>query len=229
MSKFKRITVLNTIINTGLVPIFYHSDVDTAKKIINACLDGGVRCVEFTNRGDRAHIVFQALAEGFKDEKRLILGAGSVLDAGTAALYIQLGADFIVGPAFNAEVARLCNRRKISYSPGCGTVSEISLAEEYGVEIVKIFPGSQVGGPSFVKAVRGPMPWTHLMPTGGVTPTEENIKAWFEAGVVAVGMGSKLIRKDLVASGDFDSIRDLAKQTLAWIQAFRTNGLINKS
>jgi 2-dehydro-3-deoxyphosphogluconate aldolase/(4S)-4-hydroxy-2-oxoglutarate aldolase len=184
-------------------------------------LEGGVRCVEFTNRGDQAHIVFGELVGRFKDDPRAILGAGSVLDPGTASLYIQLGANFIVGPALNSEVARVCNRRKVAYSPGCGSVSEISAAEELGVEIVKIFPGSQVGGPGFVKAVRGPMPWTYLMPTGGVEPTEENMRAWFEAGVAAVGMGSKLVRKDLVAAGDFETIKQKAAQTLSWIQNIR--------
>lgn len=221
MAKYNRLHVLNTIIETGLVPVFYNPDIETAVKIVEACLDAGVRCVEFTNRGDRAHLVFEKLMEHFADDDRLILGAGSIIDPATAAIYIQLGANFIVGPVFNPEVARICNRRKIAYSPGCASPSEISTAEEYGVEIVKIFPGSQVGGPSFVKAVRGPMPWTYMMPTGGVAPEEENIKAWFEAGVVAVGMGSKLIRKDLVAQGDFDTIRQLAEQTLTWIRQYK--------
>jgi len=221
MARFSRLQVLNQMVDTGLVPVFYHADVDVATRIVEALLDGGVRCVEFTNRGDQAHLVFGELVGRFKDDRLAILGAGSVLDPGTASLYIQLGANFIVGPALNVEVARICNRRKVAYSPGCGSVSEISAAEELGVEIVKIFPGSQVGGPGFVKAVRGPMPWTYLMPTGGVEPSEENMRAWFEAGVAAVGMGSKLVRKDLVAEGDFETIREKAAQTLAWIQAIR--------
>ncbi len=221
MAKYSRLRVLNTMIETGLVPVFYHGDVEIATKIVEALLAGGVRCFEFTNRGDQAHLVFGELVRRFKDNDQVILGAGSVIDPGTAALYIQLGANFIVGPVLNPEVARLCNRRKVAYSPGCGSVSEVSAAEEMGVEIVKVFPGSQVGGPGFVKSVRGPMPWTYIMPTGGVSPTEENMRAWFEAGVACVGMGSKLVRKDLVAAGDFNAITEAAARTLAWIRQIR--------
>lgn len=221
MAKYSRLCVLNTMIETGLVPVFYHGDVEVATKIVQALVEAGVRCFEFTNRGDQAHLVFGELVRRFAQDERVILGAGSVIDPGTAALYIQLGANFIVGPVLNPEVARLCNRRKVAYSPGCGSVSEISAAEELGVEICKVFPGSQVGGPGFVKAVRGPMPWTYIMPTGGVSPTEENMRAWFEAGVACVGMGSKLVSKDLVAAGDFEAITEAARQTLAWIQEIR--------
>lgn len=221
MAKFSRLRVLNTMLETGLVPVFYHNEVEIATQIVQALLDGGVRCIEFTNRGDQAHLVFGELVRRFQEDARAILGAGSVLDPGTAALYLQLGANFIVGPALNSEIASLCNRRKVAYSPGCGSVSEISQAESLGVEIVKVFPGTQVGGPGFVKAVRGPMPWTYIMPTGGVEPTQENMRSWFEAGVACVGMGSKLVRKDLVAAGDFSTIQATTAQTLAWIQEIR--------
>lgn len=221
MAKISRLRVLTEMIGTGLVPLFYHSDVEVAARIVEACLEGGVRCIEFTNRGDRANLVFQALIERFEDDDRLILGVGSVMDAPTAALYIQLGANFVVSPVLNPEMARICNRRKIPFSPGCATTSEISAAEELGVEIVKIFPGTQVGGPAFVKAVRAPMPWTSIMPTGGVSPTEENLRAWFEAGAACVGMGSKLIRKDLVEAGNFDEITRMTAQALARIRGIR--------
>jgi 2-dehydro-3-deoxyphosphogluconate aldolase / (4S)-4-hydroxy-2-oxoglutarate aldolase len=221
MARFSRLQTLTTMIETGLVPVFYHGDVDVATRIVEACLEGGARCIEFTNRGDSAHLVFGELMRRFQEDGRAILGVGSVIDPGTAAIYIQLGANFVVGPVLNPEVARLCNRRKIAYSPGCGSVSEISQAEELGVEICKVFPGTQVGGPGFVKAVRGPMPWTRIMPTGGVEPTEENLRAWFEAGVACVGMGSKLITKELVAAGDFEAITVKLRQTLAWIQEIR--------
>ncbi|MGD2159472.1 MAG: bifunctional 4-hydroxy-2-oxoglutarate aldolase/2-dehydro-3-deoxy-phosphogluconate aldolase [Anaerolineales bacterium] len=221
MAKYSRLRVLNTMIETGLVPVFYNADMEVATKIVGTLLEAGVRCVEFTNRGDRAYLVFGELARRFQDNDQLILGIGSVIDPISAGQYVQLGANFVVGPVLNPEVARICNRRKVAYSPGCGSASEISAAEELGVEIVKIFPGTQVGGPAFVKAIRGPMPWTYIMPTGGVAPTEENMRAWFEAGVACVGMGSKLVRKDLVAAGDFDTIRDTAAQTLAWIQEIR--------
>jgi len=151
----------------------------------------------------------------------VILGVGSVIDPGTAALYISSGANFVVGPILNAEVAKVCNRRKVPYSPGCGTASEISAAEELGCEIIKIFPGSSVGGPAFVKSVLGPCPWTSIMPTGGVAATKESIEGWFKAGVICVGMGSRLITKDLVATGDFEGITANTKKVLAWIKEAR--------
>ena len=178
--------------------------------------------VEFTNRGDFAFQVFAGLAQHVAEaEPDVVLGVGSVIDAPTAALYISAGANFVVGPVLNPEVARLCNRRKVAYMPGCGSASEISQAEELGVEIVKVFPGRSVGGPGFVRSVLAPCPWTRIMPTGGVDATEENIRAWFEAGVACVGMGSRLITKDLVAAGDFEGISRKAAQVLAWIRDVR--------
>ena len=222
MARYDRLQVLNTMIELGLVPVFYNPDVEIAKRIVAACRAGGARVVEFTNRGDFAFQVYTALAQHVAEaEPDVILGVGSVIDAPTAALYISAGANFVVGPVLNPEVARLCNRRKVAYSPGCGSVSEISEAEELGVEIVKVFPGMQVGGPAFVRAVRGPMPWTRIMPTGGVDATEESIRAWFEAGVACVGIGSKLITKGLVAAGDFDAISNKVAQVLAWISLVR--------
>jgi 2-dehydro-3-deoxyphosphogluconate aldolase / (4S)-4-hydroxy-2-oxoglutarate aldolase len=221
MAKYSRLNVLNTMVETGLVPVFYHADVEVAANIVRALAEAGVRCFEFTNRGDQAHLVFQELIRRFSSDRGVILGAGTILDPGTAALYIQLGANFIVGPVLNPEVAKICNRRKVAYSPGCGSLSEVSAAEELGVEICKVFPGKEVGGPGFVEAVRGPMPWTYIMPTGGVDPTEESISAWFKARVACVGMGSKLVRKDLVEAGDYAEMARLAGLTLAWIQAAR--------
>jgi 2-dehydro-3-deoxyphosphogluconate aldolase/(4S)-4-hydroxy-2-oxoglutarate aldolase len=219
MARFDRLTVLNSILEVGLVPVFYNGDIEVAKQIVAACAKGGARVVEFTNRGDFAPQVFLELAQyTARAEPDVILGVGSVVDAPTAALYIAYGANFVVGPVLNPEVARLCNRRKIAYSPGCGSATEIAQAEELGVEIVKVFPGSAVGGPGFAKAVLGPSPWTRIMPTGGVDATRESIEAWFAAGVACVGMGSKLIRKDLVAAGDFDAIARKVSQVLAWIR-----------
>jgi len=222
MARFSRLKVLNTIVDTGLVPVFYNADVKVAKKVVKACADGGAKVVEFTNRGDFAPEVFKQLSQYVSQEApEIILGVSSVIDAPTAAMYIAYGANFVVGPVLNEEVARLCNRRKIAYSPGCGSASEISYAEELGVEIVKIFPGSSVGGPDFVKAVLGPCPWTRIMPTGGVDATEESIKGWFKAGVACVGMGSKLIRKDLVAAGNWAAITTKVRQVLDWIKEAR--------
>jgi 2-dehydro-3-deoxyphosphogluconate aldolase / (4S)-4-hydroxy-2-oxoglutarate aldolase len=222
MARFTRLDVLNTMVNTGLVPVFYHGDVETAKKIVQACAAGGTRCVEFTNRGDFAPFVFKELAEQIaKENPEVILGVGSVIDAPTGALYIASGANFVVGPLLNPEVARLCNRRKIAYSPGCGTVSEISQAEELGVEIVKIFPGGLVGGPEFVKSVLAPMPWTRIMPTGGVETTKESVFAWIKAGVAALGIGSNLISKERIGMRKWDDMTQAAAQLLAWIREAR--------
>jgi 2-dehydro-3-deoxyphosphogluconate aldolase/(4S)-4-hydroxy-2-oxoglutarate aldolase len=221
MAKYSRLRVLTTMIETGCVPLFYHGDPDVAEKVIRACLEGGVRCVEFTNRGDGAHLVFAELMRRFREDQQLILGAGTIMDAPTAALYIQLGANFIVGPTLNPEVARLCNRRKVPYTPGCGTASEISNAEELGVEICKIFPAGELGGPAFVQAVRGPMPWVRLMPTGGVSPEKENIAAWIHAGVTCIGLGSRFISNKVIEKGDFPSITETVRQVLAWIQEAR--------
>ncbi len=222
MARYSRLDVLTTMIEMGLVPVFYHPDLEVAKRIVAACRSGGARVVEFTNRGDFAVEVFAALARYAADaEPEVILGVGSIIDAPTAALYIAAGANFVVGPVLNPEVARLCNRRKIAYMPGCGSASEISQAEELGVEIVKVFPGGTVGGPAFVKAILGPCPWTRIMPTGGVDASEESIRAWFEAGVACVGIGSRLITKALVAAGDFETIAAKVAQVLAWIQDIR--------
>lgn len=222
MARFSRLEVLNTILELGLVPVFYHKDVEVAKRVVSACAAGGARVVEFTNRGDFAVQVFGEVSQHLAQvDPTVILGVGSVIDAATAAMYIANGANFVVGPLLNPEIARLCNRRKIAYSPGCGSVTEISQAEELGVEIVKVFPGSSVGGPAFVKAVLGPCPWTRIMPTGGVDATEESIYEWFTAGAACVGIGSKLIRKDLVAAGDWSEITAKVQQVLAWIKKAR--------
>lgn len=222
MARFTRMQVLSAILEDGLVPVFYHADVEVAKKIAGACAIGGSRVVEFTNRGDLAPEVFKVLAQHVSQERPdLILGVGSVVDAPTAALYIAYGANFVVGPVLNPDIARLCNRRKIAYSPGCGSATEIAQAEELGVEIVKVFPGSSVGGPDFVKSILGPCPWTSIMPTGGVDASEESLTAWFRAGVACVGMGSNLVRKEWVAAGDWEAISRQVRQVLFWIQNMR--------
>lgn len=222
MARFSRIEVATTMYETGMIPVFYNADPEVCKKVLKACYEGGVRVFEFTNRGDFAHEVFNALIKFAKTETpEMILGVGSVMDAGTTSLYIQLGANFIVSPVLNEAMAMVCNRRKIAWSPGCGSVSEISKAEELGAEVVKIFPGSQVGGPKFVAAVKGPMPWSSIMPTGGVAPTEENLSAWFNAGVHCVGMGSQLITKELLSSGRYDELTENVKKALAIISGIR--------
>jgi 2-dehydro-3-deoxyphosphogluconate aldolase / (4S)-4-hydroxy-2-oxoglutarate aldolase len=222
MAFHKRLDVLLTMKKTGLIPVFYNSDFETVKNIALACADGGAKAVEFTNRGDRAVDVFRQLCV-FRDQQRpdLILGVGSICDAPTAAMYISAGADFVVGPLLDEETAKLCNKRKIPYSPGCGSVTEIHKAHELGVEICKVFPGAQVGGPAFVKAVTGPCPWTEIMPTGGVSPTEESLKEWFDAGIVCAGMGSKLITKELVKNHNWTAITAKVRETIELINKVR--------
>lgn len=223
MAKFSKLEVLRAMEEIGLIPVFYNKDFEVAVEIVNACIRGGLKLVEFTNRGDYAYQVFGKLCRHFSENgQEVILGVGSVVDPYTAALYINNGANFVVGPILNQEVAKMCNRRQIPYSPGCGTANEISLANEIGCDIVKIFPGGLIGGPDFVKAVLGPCPWYKLMPTGGVSPTEESLKSWFEAGVVCVGMGSKLIEKDMVAARDWKGIEANVRSALAIIRAFKT-------
>jgi 2-dehydro-3-deoxyphosphogluconate aldolase/(4S)-4-hydroxy-2-oxoglutarate aldolase len=222
MAKFTRLQVYQTIVNTGIVPVFYHSDAEVAKNVLKACYEGGIRAFEFTNRGDFAHEVFAELVKwADKECPEMILGIGSIVDAPTAALYIQSGANFVVGPLLNPEVFKVCNRRQIAYSPGCATVSEIGLAQELGAEIVKVFPGGNVGGPSFVKNIKGPMPWSRIMVTGGVEPTEENLSAWFRAGVTCVGMGSNLFPKEVLKNGEWHKITELCSQSLSIVNKYR--------
>jgi len=222
MARFRRLDVLQAMVQSGLVPVFYHQDLEVAKRIAEAIARGGAKVLEFTNRGEFAYTVFSDLVQWGREKiPELILGAGSILDPGTAALYVNNGANFIVGPVLNAEVARACNRRKIAYLPGCGSVSEISEAEEYGVEICKVFPGAEVGGPGFVKNVLAPMPWSLIMPTGGVERSRASIEKWFKAGVACVGMGSNLIAKELVTAGDFETISKNTAEVLQWIKEVR--------
>ena len=226
MARFSRLQVWNKMEEVGLVPLFYHGDVEVAKKVVAALSAGGAKVIEFTNRGDRAFEVFRELIVQLeKADPSIILGVGSVLDPATAGLYINLGANFVVGSVMNAEVAKLCNRRKAPYFPGCATASEISAAEELGVEICKVFPGSQLGGPGFVKAIKGPCPWSRIMPTGGVEAKYENLKTWFDAGVSCVGMGSDLVRKDLIDAQDWAGLTALTAQCLAWVRKARGQAL----
>ena len=219
MARFSKLQVLEAIVNTGMVPVYYSKDAEIAKNILKACYAGGVRAFEFTNRGDFAQEVFAELSKFVvKECPEMILGIGSVVDAPTAALYIQLGANFIVGPLLNPDVAKVCNRRLIPYTPGCGSVSEIGFAQELGCDLCKIFPAGSVGGPSFVSNVMAPMPWTMIMATGAVEPTEENLTEWFKAGVTAVGIGSKLFPKEVVLSGNWNVITTLCINALGYIQ-----------
>lgn len=221
MAKFSRIEVFKTMEKTGLVPLFYHKDVSIAKDIISACYRGGARLLEFTNRGDFAHEVFGELVKFAEIElPEMILGVGSVTDAGAASLYMQLGANFVVTPVLREDIAIVCNRKKVLWSPGCASLTEITRAEELGCELVKLFPGGTYG-PGFVKAIKGPQPWTSIMPTGGVSPERENLKSWFDAGVTCVGMGSKLISKEIVQNKNYSVLEAKVKSAIELIQEVR--------
>ena len=222
MARFDKMAVLAKIKEAPMVPVFYHKDAEVAKKVIKACYEGGVRAFEFTNRGDFAQEVFaECVKYAAKECPELALGIGSVVDAPTAAMYIQLGACFVVGPLFNPEIAPVCNRRLVPYCPGCGSVSEIGKAQELGCDLTKLFPGD-VYGPNMVKGLMAPMPWSKIMVTGGVAPEEENLKAWFKASVFCVGMGSKLFPKDKVAAEDWQYVTDKCREALGYIAAVRS-------
>ncbi|MEL6133472.1 MAG: bifunctional 4-hydroxy-2-oxoglutarate aldolase/2-dehydro-3-deoxy-phosphogluconate aldolase [Bacteroidota bacterium] len=221
MARFTRIQVALKMSEQGMVPLFYHRDLAVCQKVLTACYNGGARLLEFTNRGDYAHEVFGELNKFCAQElPEMIMGVGSVTDAGTASLYLQMGANFVVTPVLRADIAIACNRKKVLWSPGCGSLTEIAQAEEMGCEVVKLFPGSTYG-PTFVKAVLAPQPWTCIMPTGGVSPDFENLKGWFEAGAYCVGMGSKLMAKKEDGSYDFDMIEALTRQSLGYIGQIR--------
>lgn len=221
MSQFSRIDVANVMSETGLVPLFYHADIEVSKKVLKACYDGGARLMEFTARGDFAHEVFGELTKyAIKELPGMIMGVGSVTDAAAASRFMALGANFIVTPVLREDIAMVCNRRKVLWSPGCGTLTEIARAEELGCEIVKLFPGD-IYGPNFVKGIKGPQPWTSIMPTGGVSPTKENLEGWFNAGVTCVGMGSKLMSKKANGDFDFDGIKKLVENSIQIIKELK--------
>lgn len=218
MARFTRTEVANIMKETGLLPLFYHHDIALGKKVIKACYDGGARLLEFTARGDFAFEVFSELNKfAIKECPDMVMGVGSITDAGAASMFLQMGANFVVTPSLREDIAMVCNRRKVLWSPGCATLTEINRAEELGCEIIKLFPGG-VYGPGFVKAVKGPQPWTRIMPTGGVSTDENNLRAWFDAGVDCVGMGSKLISKDILSNENFAELEQLVKDTLSLIR-----------
>ncbi len=221
MAQCTRIEVANTMRETGMVPLFYHPDIELGKKVLKACFDGGARLMEFTARGDYAFEVFSELNRfAIKELPGMIMGVGSVTDAPAASMFMQMGANFIVTPSLREDIAIVCNRRKVLWSPGCGSLTEINRAEEMGCEIVKLFPGD-IYGPGFVKAIKGPQPWTSVMPTGGVSTDEDNLRGWFDAGVTCVGMGSKLISNEILANKDFEKLESKVKGTLQLIQKLK--------
>ena len=221
MAQFSRIEVASVMKENGMVPLFYHPDIALGKKVLKACYDGGARLMEFTARGDFAFEVFSELNKyAIKELPGMIMGVGSITDAAAASFFMQMGANFIVTPSLREDIAIVCNRRKVLWSPGCGSLTEINKAEELGCEIVKLFPGD-LYGPGFVKGIKGPQPWTSIMPTGGVSTDEANLKGWFDAGVTCVGMGSKLISKEILANKDFKGLENTVRETLEKISKLR--------
>ena len=221
MAQFSRIEVATVMKESGMVPLFYHPEIELGKKVLKACYNGGARLLEFTARGDFAFEVFLELNKyAIKELPGMIMGVGSITDAGAASLFMQMGANFIVTPTLREDIAIACNRRKVLWSPGCGTLTEINKAEELGCEIVKLFPGN-IYGPAFVKGIKGPQPWTSIMPTGGVTTEVANLKGWFDAGVTCVGMGSQLISKEVLANNDFDGLENTVRETLGVIDKLK--------
>ena len=218
----KRLDVAIKMREIGVIPLHYHPDVEACKQVVAACYNGGMKIFELTNRGDSAHETFAELVRWGKETMPdLTLGIGSVVDAGTCSLYIQLGAKFIVSPVLNEDMAKVCNRRKVLWIPGCATASEINKAEELGAEVVKIFPGSTIGGPRFLKALLGPCPWSNILPSGGVSPTLENLTEWFEAGAFCVGMGSALITKEIIEQNDYQKLEETCSKAISIIQGIR--------
>lgn len=221
MAQYTRLQVVQQMENSGMVPLFFHPDIQVAKSVLKACYDGGARLMEFTNRGDFALEVFNELIKYAIDQlPGMILGVGSITDAAAASQYMLAGANFIVTPVFREDIALVCNRRKVLWSPGCGSLTEIARAEELGCEIVKLFPGSTYG-PGFVKAIKGPQPWTSIMPTGGVSTEESNLQGWFNAGVTCVGMGSKLISKEILQAKDYQQLEADVRTALETIKKVR--------
>ena len=224
MARYSRMQTLTAMYEQGLVLVFYHPNAALACDVVQACAEGGARLIEFTNRGDAAFNIYARVEERCAQHlPQVITGAGSIVDEGSAALFMNIGANFVVGPTLNPAIATVCNRRKIPYSPGCGTASEVSQAEALGCEIVKIFPGGQVGGPGFVKALRAPCPWTSLMPTGGVEPNEASLREWFSAGIACAGIGSQLLSAELIEKHDFKGITQRVRTTLEIISQIRTS------
>ena len=223
MASHSKAEVLATISREGVVPVFYNADVEVAKEVARRLVAGGISTIEFTNRGDGAVRVFAGLiAWARKELPELVVGVGTVTQAATAVHVLDLGANFVFAPNLNPEVAAVCNERNIPYVPGCGTLSEIQQAYRLGCDVVKLFPAGEVGGPAFLKAVRAPCPWVRAVPTGGVEPTVESLKGWYDAGAPAVGMGSRLLTKVLIANKDWDALERKVADTVAAVAAARS-------
>jgi 2-dehydro-3-deoxyphosphogluconate aldolase/(4S)-4-hydroxy-2-oxoglutarate aldolase len=215
--------VLRRIREIRLMPLFYHEDAGVAIEVMRAVFEGGLGLMEFTNRGSKAMPVFEKLVR-FKAElyPEALLGIGSIVDASTATLYMQAGADFIVSPLLNREVLEACAQQGILHIPGCSTLTEIHQAERWGAELVKVFPAAQLGGPAYIKAIKGPCPWLSIVVTGGVKATAEDLKAWHDAGVEGFGLGSDLISGKLLSSGDYAGLSEKVRDLVNFVKSLGT-------
>ncbi|MBM7621570.1 2-dehydro-3-deoxyphosphogluconate aldolase/(4S)-4-hydroxy-2-oxoglutarate aldolase [Bacillus tianshenii] len=212
----KRYRVLKQLIDQGIVAIIRSESPEGGQKLAEACANGGVTAIEVTFTVPGADKVIAAL----KENMGLLVGAGTVLDAETARVAILAGSDYIVSPCFNIETAKLCNRYQVPYLPGCLTVREVVEALEYGVDIIKLFPGNLLS-PDAIKAFKGPLPHASFMPTGGVTL--DNIGDWFKAGAIAVGVGGELTAP--AKEGNYHGVTELARQFVEKVHESRTIGV----
>lgn len=205
----------------GLLPLFYHADAQVCTAVVKALYGAGIRVVEFTNRGAQALENLKQLHQlRLRELPDLIIGAGTITTADQANRFLDAGADFLVSPVFDNDVCDVAYLRKVLWVPGCMTPTEIHVAAQAGIQLIKLFPGS-VLGPGFVQAIRELFPQIKFMPTGGVESTAENLGAWFKAGVVAVGMGSQLITKEALAAGDYARVSSKTAGALEIIHAIR--------
>lgn len=204
----EKIRTLNKITDVGVVAVVRANSIEEAEKISAACIEGGISAIEVTFTVPGADKVIASLKEKFSEEE-LVVGAGTVLDSETARIAILAGAKYIVSPGFNLETAKLCNRYQVLYMPGCMTITEMINAMEAGADIIKVFPGSAFG-PSFIKAIKGPLPQAVLMPTGGVTL--DNVAEWIKNGCIAVGVGGSLTKGSSV---------DMTKAAKEFVEAVR--------
>lgn len=207
--------IIDLMLETKVIPLFYEGDKETARKLVDACYEGGARVIEFTNRGDKAPEVFADLVS-YCNEKypSLAMGIGSVANKEQVDQFVELGAHFLVSPFISEELAKASAAHNILWTGGCATLSEMNQAYSWGVPLMKAFPGN-ILGPAFIKAAKAPCPYFKIMPTGGVKPTEENLKEWFAAGASCVGMGSQLFVKNEDGSFNIPRITELLKNSIA--------------
>ncbi|MFC5626313.1 bifunctional 4-hydroxy-2-oxoglutarate aldolase/2-dehydro-3-deoxy-phosphogluconate aldolase [Algoriphagus winogradskyi] len=218
--RFSNSEMLKAMSETGMIPVFNHVDIEVAKGVLDASYKAGIRVFEFTNRATNSLEVFRELYAYAGKYPDMVMGIGTIFTTEDANAFIEAGADFIVSPALIPELAVFCNSKDVFWVPGCATMSEIFQAKKLGATLVKAFPGNVVGS-AFVAAAKSVYPELHIMPTGGVEPTQENLKEWFDAGVYCVGMGSQLFKKDWIKNQQYDLLENKIKETLQVIKSIR--------